>query len=93
MVGAIVASAILDGLTPGPLNTGVALGQGTNRTQGLFIEMFTTATLVMSVLMLAAGMLDLFSSTFTLLVETCTLCLDDREVVVLPIPTSVSGIY
>jgi aquaporin related protein len=55
MVGAIVAAAILDGLTPGPLNVGVALGYGTNRTRGLFIEMFTTATLVMSVLMLAAG--------------------------------------
>ncbi|KAK1923724.1 aquaporin-like protein, partial [Papiliotrema laurentii] len=54
MVGAIVAAAILDALTPGPLNVGVSLGAGTSRTQGLFIEMFTTATLVMSVLMLAA---------------------------------------
>ncbi|OCF34309.1 hypothetical protein I317_04170 [Kwoniella heveanensis CBS 569] len=54
MVGAIVASAILDGLTPGPLAVNVGLGLGTNRTQGLFIEMFTTACLVLSVLMLAA---------------------------------------
>lgn len=55
MVGAIVAAAILDGLTPGALKTSVALGQGTNRTQGLFIEMFATSALVLSVLMLAAG--------------------------------------
>lgn len=54
MVGGIVAAAILDGLTPGPLAVSVGLGQGTNRTQGLFIEMFTTAALTMSVLMLAA---------------------------------------
>jgi aquaporin related protein len=55
MVGGIVAAAILKGLTPGDLSVSVALGQGTNRTQGLFIEMFTTAALVLSVLMLAAG--------------------------------------
>jgi aquaporin related protein len=34
MLGGIVASAILDALTPGPLAVGVALGQGANRTQG-----------------------------------------------------------
>jgi len=54
MVGGIVASAIIDGLTPGSLSVNVALGGGTSRTQGLFIEMFTTAALVLSVLMLAA---------------------------------------
>lgn len=54
LVGAIVASAILDGLTTGPLLVNVSLGAGTSRTQGLFIEMFTTATLVLSILMLAA---------------------------------------
>ncbi|KAK4687068.1 hypothetical protein P7C73_g3052, partial [Tremellales sp. Uapishka_1] len=54
MVGGIVAAAILDGLTPSKLSVGVALGQGTSRTQGLFIEMFTTAALTLSVLMLAA---------------------------------------
>lgn len=52
---AIAASALLDGLTPGPLAVGVGLGQGTSIAQGLFIEMFTTAALTMSVLMLAAG--------------------------------------
>ncbi|WWC73792.1 uncharacterized protein I206_107764 [Kwoniella pini CBS 10737] len=54
MIGAIVASAILDGLTPGALVVNVGLSNGTNKAQGLFIEMFTTATLVLSVLMLAA---------------------------------------
>ena len=34
MVGGIVAAAILDGLTPGPLAVSVALNSGTNRTQG-----------------------------------------------------------
>lgn len=53
-VGAIVASAILLGLTPGTLSVNCALGFGTNRAQGLFIEMFITSALVLSVLMLAA---------------------------------------
>jgi len=53
-LASIVAAAILDGLTPGQLSVGVALGQGTSIAQGLFIEMFTTAALTMSVLMLAA---------------------------------------
>lgn len=55
MIGGIVAAAILDGLTPGPLAVAVSLGSGTNRTQGLFIEAFATAGLVLSVLFLAAG--------------------------------------
>ena len=55
MVGGIVAAAILDGLTPGPLAVGVGLGLGTNKAQGLFIEMFVTSALTLSVLMLAAG--------------------------------------
>jgi aquaporin related protein len=55
MLGGVVAAALLNALTPGPLAVGVTLGNGTNRTQGVFIEMFTTAALVLSVLMLAAG--------------------------------------
>jgi aquaporin related protein len=55
MVGAIVAAAIIDGLTEGKLSVTCTLGNGTSRTQGLFIEMFGTAALVLSVLMLAAG--------------------------------------
>lgn len=55
LLGGIVAAALLDALTPGPLAVSCSLGNGTNRTQGMFIEMFTTAALVLSVLMLAAG--------------------------------------
>lgn len=54
LVGAIVAAAIVDGLTPGTLSVACVLGSGVNRTQGLFIEMFTTSALTLSVLMLAA---------------------------------------
>jgi len=50
-----VASAIIDGVTPGSLSVACTLGNGTSRTQGLFIEMFGTAALVLSVLMTAAG--------------------------------------
>jgi hypothetical protein len=34
MLGGIVAAALLDALTPGPLAVGVSLGQGASRTQG-----------------------------------------------------------
>ncbi|KAF9223326.1 aquaporin-like protein, partial [Gyrodon lividus] len=54
MVGAIAASAIIYGLTPGPLSVNTFLQQGVNAAQGVFIEMFITAALVVSVLMLAA---------------------------------------
>ncbi|KAG9316049.1 aquaporin-like protein [Chiua virens] len=54
MVGAIVASAIVHGLTPGPLTVNTVLQPGVNSAQGVFIEMFTTAALVVAVLMLAA---------------------------------------
>ncbi|KAI5452324.1 hypothetical protein NCC49_000886 [Naganishia albida] len=54
LVGGIVAAALLDALTPGELSVSCQLGFGTTRTQGLFIEMFCTAALVISVLMLAA---------------------------------------
>ena len=55
MIGGIVAAALVSALTPGSLDTIVALGNGTTMAQGLFIEMFGTAALVLSVLMLAAG--------------------------------------
>ncbi|KAI9566847.1 aquaporin-like protein [Boletus coccyginus] len=54
MAGAIAASAILYGLTPGPLSVNTFLQQGINLAQGVFIEMFITAVLVIAVLMLAA---------------------------------------
>ncbi|KZT50224.1 aquaporin-like protein [Calocera cornea HHB12733] len=53
MAGAIVASAILKGLMPGPLNVNTVPGQGVNRAQALFTEMFMTCFLTLSVLMLA----------------------------------------
>ncbi|EJU04263.1 aquaporin-like protein [Dacryopinax primogenitus] len=54
IVGAIVASAILLGLLPGPLVVTPSLGPGVNLAQGVFIEMFLTSFLVFAVLMLAA---------------------------------------
>jgi hypothetical protein len=54
MVGGIVANAILAGLTPGGLDVQLVLGVGTNPAQGVFIEMFATSALVLSVLMLGA---------------------------------------
>ncbi|KAF8442263.1 aquaporin-like protein [Boletus edulis BED1] len=54
MVGAIAASAIVYGLTPGPLSVNTFLQEGINSAQGVFIEMFITAALVIAVLMLAA---------------------------------------
>lgn len=55
MVGGIVANGILFSLSPGPLMVDLKLGSGISATQGCFIEMFTTANLVLSVLMLSAG--------------------------------------
>jgi len=54
MVGAIAASAIVYGLTPGPLGVNTFLQQGINPAQAVFMEMFITAVLVIAVLMLAA---------------------------------------
>ncbi|KAH7884784.1 aquaporin-like protein [Phlebopus sp. FC_14] len=54
LVGAIAASALVHGLTPGPLSVNTFLQQGVSPAQGVFIEMFITAALVISVLMLAA---------------------------------------
>ncbi|KAG2031258.1 aquaporin-like protein [Suillus americanus] len=54
LVGAIAASALLFALTPGPLYVNTFLQQGINSFQGVFIEMFLTATLALAVLMLAA---------------------------------------
>jgi len=54
LVGAIAASAIVRGLTSANLSVNTVLQQGTSRAQGVFIEMFITGALVLSVLMLAA---------------------------------------
>jgi len=54
IVAGIAAAALCSCLYPGPLTTGTYLGGGTSITRGLFIEMFMTALLVLTVLMLAA---------------------------------------
>ncbi|KAI0635863.1 aquaporin-like protein [Trametes polyzona] len=54
LLGGITAAAIIYALTPGPLASNTFLGPGVNRAQGVFIEMFITAALVLAILMLAA---------------------------------------
>lgn len=54
LIGAVVASALILGLTPGPLLVKNKLGEGVNMVQGLFIEVICTAILLLSILMLAA---------------------------------------
>ncbi|KAG8947460.1 Aquaporin-4 [Tulasnella sp. 424] len=54
MIGAIAASGVLLALLPGTLAVNTTPGPGVNRAQAVFIEMFLTAALVLSVLMLAA---------------------------------------
>ena len=54
MAGGIAANAILAGLTPGKLDVQLDLGPGVSPAQGVFIEMFATSALVLSVLMLGA---------------------------------------
>lgn len=54
MLGGIVAAALVSCMFPGPLAVQTTLTNGTSIAQGLFIEMFLTAELVFTVLMLAA---------------------------------------
>jgi len=54
MLGAIAASALLLALLPGPISFNTFTQRGINPAQGVFIEMFITAALVLAVLMLAA---------------------------------------
>ncbi|KAH7156475.1 aquaporin-like protein [Dactylonectria macrodidyma] len=53
LVAAIAAAAVTDGLLPGPLGVANKLGGGASTVQGLFIEMFLTAQLVLTVYFLA----------------------------------------
>lgn len=53
LVAAIAAAAVTDGLLPGPLQVDNSLGGGASITQGLFLEMFLTAQLVLTVYFLA----------------------------------------
>lgn len=54
ILGALAAAAIVSGLFPGPLNVSTTLGGGASIVQGLFIEMFLTTQLVLTIFMLAA---------------------------------------
>ncbi|KAL0959898.1 hypothetical protein HGRIS_011565 [Hohenbuehelia grisea] len=54
LAGAIAAAALVRGLTSAPLAVNTTLSSRTSVTKGVFIEMFVTAALVLSVLMLAA---------------------------------------
>lgn len=53
LLASMAASAVLQGLLPGPLAVSTTLGAGTSQVQGLFIEVFITCGLVLSVLFLA----------------------------------------
>ncbi|KAF9524741.1 aquaporin-like protein [Crepidotus variabilis] len=55
LAGAIAGAALVRALTPEPYNVNVTLNNHINKPQGVFIEMFITAALVLSVLMLAVG--------------------------------------
>jgi aquaporin rerated protein, other eukaryote len=53
MLGAMAAAGVVKALFPGPLAVTTTLSGGTNKAQGVFIEMFLTAQLVLTILMLA----------------------------------------
>lgn len=52
-VGALVAAALVSALLPGRLQVETSLGSGATTTQGFFLEVFLTAELVMTIIMLA----------------------------------------
>ncbi|KAK5211993.1 hypothetical protein LTR07_001843 [Exophiala xenobiotica] len=54
LLGGIVAAALVRCMFPGPLSVNTTLSNGTTPAQGVFIEMFLTALLVFTILMLAA---------------------------------------
>ncbi len=53
MLGGIVAAALVSAMFPGPMTVATTLNHGTSIVQGLFIEMFLTFLLVITILMLA----------------------------------------
>lgn len=53
LAAGIAAAAVVDGLIPGPLTVTNGLSNGTSIPQGLFLEMFLTAQLVLTVYFLA----------------------------------------
>jgi aquaporin related protein len=54
MLGAIVAAALVECMFPGDIRSvNTTLGAGTSIAQGVFIEMFLTSLLIITVLLLA----------------------------------------
>lgn len=53
LLGGIASAGVVSALFPGPLNVSTRLGGGASISQGLFIEMFLTAQLVLVIIMLA----------------------------------------
>ncbi|OAA55204.1 Major intrinsic protein [Akanthomyces lecanii RCEF 1005] len=53
LAAGIAAAAVARGLTPGPLVVANKLGSGTSLMQGLLIEMFLTAQIVLTIYLLA----------------------------------------
>lgn len=53
IIAGIAAAAAADALTPGPVLFANALGEGVSRSRGVFLEMFATALLNMTVLFMA----------------------------------------
>ncbi|OOQ83606.1 Aquaporin-2 [Penicillium brasilianum] len=53
LVAGIASAGVVSALFPGSLNVGTRLGGGASISQGLFIEMFLTAQLVLVIIMLA----------------------------------------
>ncbi|KAL0956464.1 hypothetical protein HGRIS_002610 [Hohenbuehelia grisea] len=53
LLGGVAAAGIVRGLTSAPLASNTVLSSRTSSAQGVFIEMFITASLVLSILMLA----------------------------------------
>ncbi|CAK3780552.1 related to aquaporin [Lecanosticta acicola] len=54
LLGSMAASGVVQALFPGPMAVSTSLSAGTSVVRGLFIEMFLTAELVITIFMLAA---------------------------------------
>jgi aquaporin related protein len=53
LIAGIAAAGVVSALYPGPMSVDTVLNGGTSISQGLFIEVFLTAQLVFTILMLA----------------------------------------
>ncbi|KAK6534283.1 hypothetical protein TWF281_005611 [Arthrobotrys megalospora] len=53
LVASIAAAGLAQGLLPGPLNAQTTVGNGMTNVEGMFLEMFLTAQLIITIFMLA----------------------------------------